>query len=210
MKKTVNCFIPFANVQQVEATVAELKSYDYLVKKIYLLAKEDSAGTVDGCEVVKIDGLTSTKTIKAIAERADADYVLLYTKYDRLKFGVFALDRFVRLAEDTQAGMLYADHYNGDEPDRTKAPVIDYQMGSLRDDFDFGSVLFYSAEAFRKAASMMKADYEFAGLYDLRLKLSQFAALEHINEFLYSDIELDTRKSGEKMFDYVDPKNRGR
>ena len=210
MKKTVNCFIPFANVQQVEATVAELKSYDYLVKKIYLLAKEDSAGTVDGCEVVKIDGLTSTKTIKAIAERADADYVLLYTKYDRLKFGVFALDRFVRLAEDTQAGMLYADHYNGDEPDRTKAPVIDYQMGSLRDDFDFGSVLFYSAEAFRKAASMMKADYEFAGLYDLRLKLSRFAALEHINEFLYSDIELDTRKSGEKMFDYVDPKNRGR
>ena len=82
MKKTVNCFIPFANVQQVEATVAELKSYDYLVKKIYLLAKEDSAGTVDGCEVVKIDGLTSTKTIKAIAERADADYVTLSNEED--------------------------------------------------------------------------------------------------------------------------------
>lgn len=210
MSKTVNCFIPFADAKQVEATVAELKSYDYLVKTIYLLRKEEGTGSVEGCEVIEIDGLNSSKTIKKIAEHADADYVLLYTKYDRLKFGVFALDRFVKIAEDTEAGMLYADHYNGDEPDRTKAPVIDYQMGSLRDDFDFGSVLFFSTEAFKKAASMMKADYEHAGLYDLRLKLSQFAALEHINEFLYSDIELDTRKSGEKMFDYVDPRNRGR
>ena len=210
MSKTVNCFIPFADAKQVEATVAELKSYDYLVKTIYLLQKEEGTDSVEGCEVIKIDGLNSSKTIKKIAEHADADYVLLYTKYDRLKFGVFALDRFVKIAEDTEAGMLYADHYNGDEPDRTKAPVIDYQMGSLRDDFDFGSVLFFCAEAFKKAASMMKADYEHAGLYDLRLKLSQFAALEHINEFLYSDIELDTRKSGEKMFDYVDPRTRGR
>ncbi len=210
MSKTVNCFIPFAGAEQVAATVAELKTYDYLVKKIYLLQKEEGTGSVEGCEVIKIDGLTSTKTMKLIAEHADADFVLLYTKYDRLKFGVFALDRFVKLAEDTGAGMLYADHYNGDEPDRTKAPVIDYQMGSLRDDFDFGSVLFFCAEAFKKAAEKMKASYEHAGLYDLRLKLSQFADLEHINEFLYSDIELDTRKSGEKMFDYVDPRNRGR
>ena len=210
MSKTVNCFIPFAGAEQVAATVAELKTYDYLVKKIYLLQKEEGTGSVEGCEVIKIDGLTSTKTMKLIAEHADADFVLLYTKYDRLKFGVFALDRFVKLAEDTGAGMLYADHYNGDEPDRTKAPVIDYQMGSLRDDFDFGSVLFFCAEAFKRAAEKMKASYEHAGLYDLRLKLSQFADLEHINEFLYSDIELDTRKSGEKMFDYVDPRNRGR
>lgn len=210
MKKRVNCFIPFADEQQVKATMAELKTYDYLVKSVYLLQKEGGAGSVEGCEVITIDTLNSSKTIKKIAQKADADYVLLYTKYDWLKFGVFAIDRFVRLAEDTRAGMLYADHYYGDEPGRAKAPVIDYQMGSLRDDFDFGSVLFFSAEAFKKAASMMKADYQFAGLYDLRLKLSQFAAIEHINEYLYSDIELDTRKSGEKMFDYVDPKNRGR
>lgn len=210
MKKTVNCFVPFADQQQVKATLAELKSYDYLVKSIYLLQKEGGSGSVEGCEVITIDSLNSSKTIKKIAQKADADYVLLYTKYDWLKFGVFAIDRFVRVAEDSGAGMLYSDHYYGDEPDRAKAPVIDYQMGSLRDDFDFGSVLFFPSAAFKKAASMMKADYQWAGLYDFRLKLSQFAALEHINEYLYSDIELDTRKSGEKIFDYVDPKNRGR
>ena len=62
----------------------------------------------------------------------------------------------------------------------------------------------------KEAASRMKADYTFAGLYDLRLKLSQKADLMHINEYLYSEVENDTRKSGEKIFDYVDPRNRNR
>lgn len=54
----------------------------------------------------------------------------------------------------------------------------------------------------------MDVDYKYAGLYDLRLKVSQSAELVHINEYLYTEIENDTRKSGEKIFDYVDPKNR--
>ena len=215
MAKTINCFIPFADENQVSATVAELKA-NALVKKIYLLQLEGAEGGVEGCEVIKIDGLTSTKTMKAIAEKADSDFVLYYQKYDNLKFGPFALDRMVKIASDTLSGMVYADHYNGDHyseeglPTSTKAPVIDYQFGSLRDDFDFGSVLLFCSHCYKKAVAAMKADYKFAGLYDLRLKLSQFASLTHINEFLYSDIELDTRKSGEKMFDYVDPRNRGR
>ena len=57
---------------------------------------------------------------------------------------------------------------------------------------------------------MNEDEYKFAGLYDLRLKVSQKASLVHINEYLYSEIEDDTRKSGEKIFDYVDPKNRDR
>ena len=215
MAKTINCFIPFADANQVSATVAELKA-NALVKKIYLLQLEGAEGSYEGCEVIKIDGLTSSKTMKAIAEKADSDFVLYYQKYDNLKFGPFALDRMVKIAEDTLSGMVYADHYNGDHyseeglPTSTKAPVIDYQFGSLRDDFDFGSVLLFCSHCYKKAVAAMKADYKFAGLYDLRLKLSQFASLTHINEFLYSDIELDTRKSGEKMFDYVDPRNRGR
>ena len=149
--------------------------------------------------------------MKAIAAKADdADFVMLYTKYNTLKFAPFAIERFVTLANDSQSAMLYADHYNVTDKGADKAPVIDYQFGSLRDDFDFGSVLFFCACCFKKAAEAMKADYEFAGLYDLRLKLSQFGTITHINEFLYSDVQLDTRKSGEKIFDYVDPKNRGR
>ena len=205
----INCFIPYANAEQAAQTIQNL-SEQALVTKIYLLATEDGAAAVDGCELVPVKGLTASATMRAIAERADADYVLFYTKYDTLKMAPFAIERFVKLGDDTCSGLLYADHYNVTEKGADKAPVIDYQMGSLRDDFDFGSVLFFCGECFKKAAAAMNADYEFAGLYDLRLKLSQFAQITHINEFLYSDVELDTRKSGEKIFDYVDPRNRGR
>lgn len=205
----INCFIPFANAEQAKATIEGLKANE-LVNKIYLLANAEAEGTVEGCEVININNLTSTATMKAIAEKADADFTLVYTKYVSLKFAPFAIERFVKLAEDSQAGMLYADHYNVTEKGADKAPVIDYQYGSLRDDFDFGSVLFFCSCCLKKAAAALKSEYEFAGLYDLRLKLSQFAEICHINEFLYSDVELDTRKSGEKIFDYVDPRNRGR
>ena len=205
----INCFIPFASAEQAQATVDGLKS-NPLVNKIFLLAGDDAQGTIEGCEMLKVNNLTSTATIKAIAEHSDACVTLLYTKYVTLKFAPFAIERFVKILADTQSGMVYADHYNVTDKGADKAPVIDYQMGSLRDDFDFGSVMVFCAECFKKAAAAMKADYEFAGLYDLRLKLSQHCAITHINEFLYSDVELDTRKSGEKIFDYVDPRNRGR
>lgn len=209
MMGKINCFIPFATIEQAKATIEGLKTNE-LVNKVYLLATAQAEGQIDGCEVIKVKNLTATATMKAIAEKADADYVMLYSKYSTLKFAPYAVERFVKLAQDSQSGMLYADHYNVTDKGADKAPVIDCQYGSLRDDFDFGSVLFFCAQCFKKAAAALKADYEFAGLYDLRLKLSQFAAITHINELLYSDVELDTRKSGEKIFDYVDPKNRGR
>lgn len=116
----------------------------------------------------------------------------------------FALERMVQIAEDTGAAMVYADHFN----DRGPAPVIDYQKGSLRDDFDFGGLLLYRTDVFLKALASMDKDYAYAGLYDLRLKASRLGKIEHIGEYLYYEIETDTRKSGEKLFDYVDPKNR--
>ena len=205
----IKCFIPFADPRQASATIEGLKSNEF-VSKIYLLTSAQTEGEQEGCEQINVRNLNASDTIKAIAAKADADYVLLYTKYDTLKFAPFAIERLVKIADDSQSGMLYADHYNVTEKGAEKSPVIDYQQGALRDDFDFGSVMLFDAACFKKAAGMMTANYEFAGLYDLRLKLSQFAAITHINEYLYSDVELDTRKSGEKIFDYVDPKNRGR
>ena len=206
--KTINCFIPFLNAAQVEKTVAGLKA-SALVSKIYLLAGADAEGEVEGCEKIEIKGLNSSDTMKKIAAKADADFVLLYTKHNTLEFGMFALERMVKIATDAQSAMVYADHYNVVDGQKSNAPVIDYQQGSLRDDFNFGSVLMFCAEAFKAAAAKITTEYEFAGLYDIRLKVSTLGELMHINEYLYSDVEMDTRKSGEKIFDYVDPKNRG-
>lgn len=160
-----------------------------------------------GCGFISIDGINSSATVRMIASAASSRYTMLYTKDDELQLGFKAIERLVRVAEDTDAGMLYSDHYHIKNGVRAKAPVIDYQMGSLRDEFDFGSVLLFRTPALKESALRMSGDYKVAGLYDLRLKLSQKYALEHINEYLYTDVERDLRTSGEKIYDYCDPGN---
>ena len=152
--------------------------------------------------------LTRTSTLREVAEAASAEFTLLYTKHTALSFVRFALERLLQVADDTGAALLYADHFASKNGEVTQAPVIDYQEGSLRDDFDFGGLLLYRTSALKEAVGRMTANYEAAGLYDLRLKVSQKGRLEHVGEYLYYEIETDLRTSGEKQFDYVDPKNR--
>lgn len=208
MRQAIDCFIPYVDAAQAKATIDGLRE-SALVNNIYLLATDAAATAVEGCTMVHIDALNSSDTMLKIAEAAKAPYTLLYTKYNNLVMGYFALDRFVRLAGDSKAGMMYADSYTVIEGKKSNAPVIDYQEGSLRDDFNFGSVLFFNTEVLKKAAAGIDVHYTAAGLYDLRLRLSRIAPIVHINEYLYSDVTVDNRKSGDKIFDYVDPKNRG-
>jgi len=111
--------------------------------------------------------------------------------------------------EMTDATMVYADRFqkiiHNSDIVTTEAPVIDYQIGALRDDFDFGSALLWNTVKLKALVAQMDTEYEFAGLYDLRLRAER---MEHIPEYLYYEVEEDTRKSGEKLFDYVDPRNR--
>ncbi len=190
--KRIDCFIPFADDTQVAPIIAAMKTQD----------------EVSRIEMLDVRTFKSTASVKKIASMASAPFTLIYTKTTELSFGEYALERFLSVAEDTSAAMVYADHFKEMDGIRTFAPVIDCQQGALRDDFDFGSVLVFRTSALKEAVSRMDVDYEYAGLYDLRLKVSQKGSLVHINEYLYYEIETDTRKSGEKLFDYVDPKNR--
>lgn len=203
----INCFIAFNDVAQAEKTAKNLLQ-SALVNKVYLLAKPDNTSTLAGCQCIEIDTLNSSATINKIAEKSDTPFTLIYTKDTTLELGQYALERMYHIANDTNAGMVYADYYQIVEGLRSNLPLIDYQEGSLRDDFNFGSLLFYNAEMLKKASAETTEMYQHAGLYNLRLKVSQQAELIHINEYLYSEVEFDTRKSGEKQFDYVDPKNR--
>lgn len=207
--KRINCFIPYTSEEQVRMTINGLRASE-LVDKIFLMTTDTNLSALSGCNCQVVDAPFSNAAMQFIARLSDADYTLLYTKETTLEMGMFALERMVHIAEDTGAGMVYADRYQIAGGKQTPAPVIDYQMGSLRDDFDFGSVLLFNTEKLKEAAGRMKASYVYAGLYDLRLKLSQKESLVHINEYLYSEVENDTRRSGEKIFDYVDPKNRDR
>jgi len=163
-----------------------------------------------GVTILSGVSLRMTDTLRSIAEGVSEKFILLYTKDHPLEMGMFALDRIVAIAEDTGADMLYADHYKmvagaDGETLRMRHPLIACQRGALRDDFDFGSVLVFRSSSFKRAVRAMETDYEFGALYDLRLRMKNIV---HINEYLYTEIETDNRKSGEKQFDYVDPKNR--
>ncbi len=191
--KKITCFVPYIDESQAGKTLSALRN-SQLVDKVVCLDEP----------------VFKSETIRRIAAESNADYALVYTKTTTLELGYMALERLLQIAQDTEAGLVYADHYQVKGGELVKAPVIDYQKGSLRDDFDFGSVLFFDAAALKESVQRMTESYQHAGLYDLRLKLSQRYALVHANEYLYSEVEEDNRKSGEKQFDYVDPRNRDR
>lgn len=150
----------------------------------------------------------STARLREIASDVKTEYTLLYTKDTELKWVNWGQERMLQIAEDTGAAMVYSDRFCFLGGKLVEAPVIDYQQGSLRDDFDFGGVQLYRTDALKEAVARMDTEYQFAALYDLRLKVSQKGSLVHINEYLYYEWESDTRQSGEKLFDYVDPRNR--
>ena len=150
----------------------------------------------------------STQELRDIAAKADTEYTLLYTKPTDLQWLQYAPERMVQVADYTGAAMVYSDHFNVVDGQVGEAPVIGYQKGSLRDDFDFGGVQLYRTSALKEAVARMDTDYRYAALYDLRLKVSQTGELVHIGEYLYYEVQTDTRKTGERLFDYVDPRNR--
>ena len=207
MKQMIDCFLPIAGAEELAKTIRSLKEQNEVARIVVMHSTADKAPT--GCDTLPIDTLKSSRTMRAIAEDAKAPYTLLYFKEQYMEMGYYALNRMIQIAEATGAGMLYADHYQTTaDGTRNEAPVIDYQTGSLRDDFDFGSVVLLRTDALKEAAQRMTGNYQAAGFYDLRLKLSEKETFVHINEYLYSEIELDNRKTGEKLFDYVDPRNR--
>lgn len=146
----------------------------------------------------------STARVREIAAAADTEYTLLYTRETRLDWVWLGLERLLQIAGDSGSAMIYADHFDGDVP----APVIDYQKGALRDDFDFGGVQVYRTALLKQAVAAMDEEYEFAAMYDLRLRVSELGPIVHASELLYYETETDRRDSGEKLFDYVDPRNR--
>ncbi|MFZ2286681.1 MAG: glycosyltransferase family A protein [Bacteroidales bacterium] len=209
MDKKITCFLPWSDAGSVAETVGSMRSSG-VVSKIFVVNAPDHNEVLQTAEAdyLQSSGFAATDALKKMAAVTDTDYVVTYSKGFPLDLGSFAFGRMIQICNDTGAGMVYSDYFERKNDALSAHPVIDYQEGSLRDDFNFGSVILYSAKAFREACSRMDEGYSFAGLYDLRLKISQNHPLVHIQELLYTEVETDIRRSGEKQFDYVDPRNR--
>ena len=190
----IDCFLPFADENEGRLTIEMLRQDDQVLSTHL------------------IDNPFQTKSLREMAVQATAPYILLYTKRFDLQLGYHALTRMITIAEDTDASMLYADHRVVLPSGTIEArPLIDCQLGSVRDDFSFGSLLLLKTSDVRAYFEQdRQREYQWAGLYDLRLFLSRRMLPVHVSETLYTEIETDTRLSGQKQFDYVDPRNRAR
>jgi len=209
-KKQIDCFLPYSTTAMMQSLAAQLYESG-VVKSIYTLSADvpPTEALPQYTHHLQAGSLLSLATMRLIATTATADYTLFYLKQGPVTLGYHALERMLQVAEETGAAMVYADHYSVEAGKTVKHPVTDYQLGSIRDDFDFGSVVLLKTECLKKyAAKEVAKDYQFAGWYDLRLFLSRKGELFHLNEYLYTEEEDDLRASGEKQFDYVNPRNR--
>ena len=196
MELPVTCFIPETD-ESTSNRLYDLFMATHLVEAVFSYQGHG-----------KSKSLVSTANIKEIAANAKTKHVLICLNDNVIQLGQNALKRMIQIAEDTGAGLIYADHYKQKDGTVSKYPLVDYQTGSLRDDFDFSALVLIEADAFRNVVLEINSDYQFAGWYDTRLKLSKLVNFERIQEPLYTVIEEDNRNIGEKQFDYVDPKNR--
>ena len=209
-KKQIDCFLPYSTAAMMQSLAAQLHESG-VVKSIYTLSADvpPTEALPQYTHHLQTGDLLSLATMRLIAATATADYALLYLKQGPVTLGYHALERMLQVAEETGAAMVYADHYSVEAGKTVKHPVTAYQLGSIRDDFDFGSVVLLKTECLKEyAVREVAKDYQFAGWYDLRLFLSRKGELFHLNEYLYTEEEDDLRASGEKQFDYVNPRNR--
>lgn len=200
MERNVDCFFVFSNEEASQKLVNQFRE-SALVGRVYVLANRPVQ--ISDCEVLVVEEFSSCSTIRQIAKLVQAEYALLALDGQVLELGQGAIERLVQVAENTEAPLVYADYLEIKTDTLSIHPVIDYQLGSLRDDFNFGPVRFYRAgvlKAFRyENYEMLK----YAGSYALRLRASRMGELVHVPECLFSVVETDTRASGVKQFDYV-------
>lgn len=209
MRQKIDCFLACRSPRDLELAVGQLHGSRTILHINYIVGAGFDEEVPADSGIIRCESITSTQTMLAIAERAEADYTMLSLKPQPVNLGQSALERVLRVACDANAALMYSDYYSIENGERKPHPVIDYQAGSLRDDFDFGALLLVKTELLKKyAASVGNRQYRYAGLYDLRLFLSREGTIFHLNEYTYTVEETDLRASGEKQFDYVNPANR--
>jgi hypothetical protein len=208
MPKPFTVYLFYSGQEHTRRTINQLRQSP-LVETIRLLATGGASTVPEGCDRLVVDSLYGSRTMQFIAQKSKTPYTLLVIHDTTIEFGQFALERLLSVAALTGAGMVYSDYYDIQSGQRASHPVIEYQLGSIRDDFNFGSVLLFDSKALKAAiGSAPRQDFQFAGLYALRMAVSRHRPITRIGEHLYGKVELDMRKSDQRQFDYVDPKNR--
>jgi hypothetical protein len=205
---SISVFVPYSDHPAFQTSIQPFIDSS-LVQTIFVVHGGNYAGGIPNSESVVAKTSRGAEALNQLVQKNTNDYVLFLTSPEQIELGPNTLQRMMEVAEDTGAGMVYADYWEVKNGTRSDHPVNDYLFGSIRDNFDFGSMILYSTAALnfamRKYGPVPSCEH--AGFYDIRLKVSIDHELFHLQEFLYAKVETDLRKTGEKLFDYVDPRN---
>ncbi len=199
-------FIPYNGNVKIWESANALRS-SKMIEELFLLAG-DSVEVPKSSQVINVENMFSTKTLRAILEEADSEFIILVLKPLETVFEKFAMSRFFEVAELTGAGLIYSDFYELNNDVLLPHPGIDYQSGSIRDDFDFGEIIVVRKSVLAEFLSDNNDDFIYAGLYSLRLFISRNYPVIRIPEFLYCIRKISNEEPAENQFSYVDPKNR--
>ncbi len=207
MKNSITIFLQQGNPKENQKTIKRFSESE-LVKEVILLSTEEKLSSFENIKVVHTSYFKSSETINLIAQYSSTDYTLIVQSGKAVKPGQFCLDRFYQVAVNTNSSFIYSDYLEEENGKSIPHPVIDYQEGSLRDDFDFGEILFIKTKLLKKIVDKNNGNYKYAGFYNLRLQLSQLGPLFRIPEYLYTIESAEEVGTEDKHFSYVDPKNR--
>ncbi len=206
MKNLITVFLPQGSLKENQKTIKRLQELP-IVKEIILISSDEKFKSFENVRVIKTS-LSSSEGIKLISQFSSTDYTLIIQSGKSINPGQFCFERFIQVAQNVNAVFVYSDYYEEEHGKLKPHPVIDYQEGSLRDDFDFGELTLIKTDEIKRIVSTDESDFKFAGFYNLRLKLSQSGTLIRIPEFLYIVEAAEEVGTEEKHFSYVDPKNR--
>ena len=207
MKNSITIFLQQSNPNENAKTIKRFSESE-LVKEIILISPDEKYSSFENVRVIYSKYFFSSETVKLFSQYSSTKYTIVVQSAKSIMPGQFCLDRFFQVAENTNASILYSDFYEDKKGKIIIHPVIDYQEGSLRDDFDFGEMLFIKTEYLKNIADKDDSNLKFAGLYNFRLKLSQLGSIFRIPEYLYTVESTEEIGTEEKHFSYVNPKNR--
>jgi glycosyltransferase involved in cell wall biosynthesis len=206
LDKSITAFVLTEDIEYAQKNIEQLNAYNVILDS-YLVISESNASLPPNYGTIKTKSVGSSKLFKEIYEKCKSKYILLLNGNSWIDVSENSLIKYLNAAEMQNAGIVYSDFYEKSADKIIPHPLIDYQYGSIRDDFEFGPIMLIRKEALDDFY-VQGDDYWFAGLYSLRLVVSRNYSLIRITEFLYTTNKVDDRRSGERQFDYVDPQNR--
>ena len=155
---------------------------------------------------VPVDFKNRANSLNRAIEHCNGEYIILVNNDQaQIIFRSSMLETFLFVAKrHDNAGIIYADYrLVNDDNSEKDIHLLNYHQGRLRDNFDFGSVLFFPKKVLYEIC-LFNEKFEAAYLYDLRLRISQKYEIIHIaakqNGHLY---EVKMVAKSHNVFDYL-------